>query len=121
MIAAILVALIVVTNEGKTSVVENLSNHACAEALCILTDSLSCEDRDARDARRLKWQREADETWAKAHPKEVAACEARQRRALVNNHSTAVKLICRAQPPRAESGGWFFEDQTAPKIARCVK
>lgn len=108
---AIATSLIVQTYGGSMSVVEGLSDQACAEASCVALRGQTCEEADASDkARAARWEQQQEE-WKKLNPKKAAACDTVER-------SGSWLYGCRWDEGLAMSSDL---DLGKPKLARCVK
>lgn len=117
---ALIAVLVTQTYEGKMSVVDGLSDHACEEARCVALHGMSCEAKKAADKQADEVLQKMDDEYVKAHPKEVAACEAGERAENLKHPNFSRFAFCRTAP-WIRNGTSGDIDSAAVKTAQCVK
>lgn len=97
----IAMALITKTYGGTMSVVQNLSEHDCAEARSVALYGESVEDKELYEKRLADAQAQAQKAWETAHPKQAAQCRA----ASPNGSSGGI----------SPGAGWYFGPGCGPR------
>jgi hypothetical protein len=116
-IAAVFAVLIIQTYGGEVHVTEGLSDHACAEAKCVAEWGMTCADAEAQAKATWETMKREDAAYVAAHPKEVAACKARE----AKGHYHMVLPSCEMSPTVSSAVTFGSMFPSGVRTAQCAK
>ena len=114
--ALVIAALLVVqTSTGQSTVWDNLSTEACAEAASAVNRGMSVREAAASDERAAQQEAERQAAWERQNPRAKADCDR------LRAGGTIYTSSCQWDSGISVSSGTYYSAPPFTKWARCVK